>query len=453
MTAIFIFRRDLRLEDNNGLKYALENYNVIPLFIYNPIQVSDDNSYKSENAIQFMSESLMSINDELRKYKSKLHLFYDEDIKVIKKIIKKIKIDAIIFNEDYTPFARNRDTIIEEFCDKNEIECIKVQDYLLSNMGELNKDNGEPYNVFTPFKNNGYKHNVEKPVYYKNLYKNFIKINMKGTQFITFDKDLFIKGGRKNGLNRLNNIKKLDNYNLIRNIPEFETSHLSAYIKFGCISIREVYWKIRDLYGFENDLLSQLYWREFYYYIVYYYPQVLHGENFQKKYDKIVWTNNEEYFQKWCNGQTGYPIVDAGMMQLNQTGFMHNRLRLITANFLNRMLNLDWRWGEKYYATQLIDYDPSVNNGNWQWIASSGVDPKPYFQRLFNPWLQSKKFDNDAKYIKKWLPQLKDVPNNELHQWDKYCSNYDLKKINYIMPIVNYKEARQLSIQTFRKVL
>lgn len=453
--AIFIFRRDLRINDNNGLNYALDNYNVIPIFIYNPIQIEDKNDYKSNRAIQFMGECLDDLNKEIKKYGSKLHIFYDDDIKVLKKLLKKKQINAIIENSDYTPYAIKRSNDLKEFCEKNGLLYILKEDYLLSNtIGDLNKDNGEPYHIFTPFKNNGFKIDVKKPEYLKkNRGNKLIKINVKGKNIINYDINNIIKGGRSEGLKRLKNIKNLGHYNNSRNEPNIGTSLCSAYIKFGCISIREIYWEIRDLYDFNNQLLDQLYWREFYFYIVYYYPKVLKGENFQSKYDDIKWSNNKDFFEKWCNGQTGYPIVDAGMNELNQTGFMHNRLRLITANFLNRMLNLDWRLGEKYYATQLIDYDPSVNNGNWQWIASSGVDPKPYFQRLFNPIIQSQKFDSEASYIKKWLPQLKDIPSKELHNWEKYYKNYDLKELNYFKPIVNYKNARQLSIQTFKKVL
>ena len=196
-----------------------------------------------------------------------------------------------------------------------------------------------------------------------------------------------------------------------------------------------------------------MFWRDFYFYIAYYFPEVLKGKNYNEKYNKIKWKWSKKNYDAWCNGETGYPIVDAGMRELNMTGYMHNRSRLITCNFLNRLLGIDWRWSEIYFAQNLTDYDPSVNNGNHQWVASVGVDPKPYFQRLFNPWLQSKKFDADAEYIKKWVPELKSVPAKEIHEWEKYCINYDLKKLNYFKPIVEYSKARQESIKMYRKVL
>jgi deoxyribodipyrimidine photo-lyase len=458
---LFIFRRDLRIVDNVGLNYAFENCeNIIPIFIFVPEQVTN-NEYKSDNAIQFMIESLKDLDKNLKKYKSKLHLFYGTNEKVLKNIIEEINVKTIIFNMDYSPYAIDRDLNIEILCEKNNIEYIKTEDYLLSNIGTLNKANGEPYLVFTPFKNNGLKKVVTKPHKIKPKNLNIIKKKLKNNinfnfnfNFIKYkyNPNIYRNGGRINALKTLNKIKNQKNYNETRNIMNIESSSLSAYIKFGNISIREVYYKIKTILGSKNDLLGQLYWREFYYYIAYYFPNILRkGQNYNSKYNKIKWNNNKKNFEKWCNGETGYPIVDAGMRQLNEIGFMHNRSRLITANFLNRMLGQDWRNGEKYYASKLSDYDPAVNNGNWQWIASTGVDPKPYFQRLFNPMLQSKKFDINAEYIKKWLPELKDIPNKELHDWSSNYQKYDLKKLNYFKPIVNYKDARKQSIQMYTK--
>lgn len=454
---IFIFRRDLRLIDNKGLIYAIKNYeNIVPIFIFTPEQVTEKNKYKSDNAIQFMIESLKELDNNLKKYESKLHLFYGDNIKILSKIIKKINVTSIIFNMDYTPYAIKRDKQINELCSSkgNNIECVMIEDYLLKKVGSFNKKNKEPYHIFTPFRNNAFTHKIDKPIKIK--IKNLVKVNNLGEYgYIKYEinDNILVNGGRQNGIKLLNQIKNQKKYNKTRNIVNIETTKLSAYIKFGCISIREVYWKIINVLGKKNILLSQIFWREFYYYIVYYYPEVLKGKNFNIKYDKIKWNWNKSNFDKWCKGETGYPIVDAGMRQLNVTGFMHNRSRLITANFLNRMLGMDWRIGEQYYAIKLSDYDPSVNNGNWQWIGSTGVDPKPYFQRLFNPWLQSKRFDKDATYIKTWIPELQNIPANELHQWDQYYKNYDLKKINYYKPIVDYKKARKSSISMYRAVL
>lgn len=452
---IFIFRRDLRLIDNNGLNYAMSNFeNIIPIFIFTPEQITDKNKFKSNNAIQFMIESLKELDEELKENGSKLHIFQGENEKIIKKIIKDIEVENIIFNMDYTPYALKRDKEIELICKKKDVNCIIKEDYLLKEIGTFLKSDGDPYTVYTPFKNNGKKHSIDKPN--KSRVKNLVKSNkLKTTDYIShpINEDILVNGGRSNGLKQLRKIKNQKKYNTNRNTLSIETSLLSAYIKFGCISIREVYWKIKEKLGTANALIDQLFWREFYFYIAYYFPQVLKGKNYNEKYDDIKWNKSSSLFKKWCDGETGYPVVDAGMRQMNKTGYMHNRARLITSNFLNRMLGMDWRLGEKYYAQMLTDYDPSVNNGNWQWIASTGVDPKPYFQRLFNPMLQSEKFDKNAEYIKEWVPELSDIPSKDIHNWESEYKNYDLKEVNYVKPIVEYKNARQESVDMYRKVL
>lgn len=454
---IFIFRRDLRIVDNIGFNYAMKNYtHIIPIFIFTPEQVSSTNSFKSDNAIQFMCESLQELDSELKTYGSKLYYFRGKNLEILKKINSKLDIEAIIFNQDYTPYAKNRDTEIEKWCQTQKIKCEMKEDYLLAPMGTILKSDKKPYTVFTPFKNQGFKVEVSYPkkLKIKNLAKP-ISIDSELGKTIIFVKNenIMCHGGRVLGLQILKNVSKLKKYNENRNNLSIPTSHLSAYLKFGCISIREVYHRIIKKFGFKNNLLDQLFWREFYFYIAYYFPQVLKGNNFNSKYNAIKWTVKPKHFEKWCLGQTGYPVVDAGMRQLNQTGYMHNRARLITSNFLNRMLGMDWRLGEKYYAQKLTDYDPSVNNGNWQWIASTGTDPKPYFQRLFNPMLQSKKFDPKAEYIKKWVPELQEIPSSELHDWQKNYSKYDLSKLNYVSPIIDYSNARKKSVEMYRAVL
>ena len=449
MYTIYIFRRDLRIQDNLGFNYAIQNCkNIIPIFIFTPEQVVK-NEFKSENAIEFMIESLKALDLNLKKYNSKLYVFQGDNIKVLKKIMSNLEIDNIVFNQDYTPYAKKRDLKIEKLCKKNEINCHMIHDYLLAEIGTFLKKDGNPYTVFTPFRNNGLKEKIEKPKILK--VKNLANPKLKDDGFIEYNINTYklVKGGRDNGLKQLAKIKKQKKYNDDRNSLSIQTSLLSAYIKFGNISIREVYWKIRDVLGIENDLISQLFWREFYFYITNYFPEVLQGKNFNPKYDDIKWNNNKKYFKAWCEGKTGVPVVDAGMRELNKTGYMHNRARLITSNYLNRILGCDWRIGEKYYASRLTDYDPSVNNGNWQWIASTGTDPKPYFQRLFNPWLQSKKSDKDCLYIKKWVPELESVPNKEIHEWEKYCDKYDF----YMKPIRDYKEGRGESVKMYKAVL
>ena len=457
MHSLYIFRRDLRIADNKGLIYANKNYkNIIPIFIFTPEQVLT-NKFKSNNAIQFMCESLIDLENEFKNIGSKLFMFYGKNTDILKKIFNVLKIESVVFNMDYTPYALERDTNIKNLCDENNIKCEIIQDYLLSPIGTFNKSNGNPYTVFTPFYNNAVKFEVDKPNtkninnYTKNRLKELEKISDGMIEYEIND-NILVNGGRKNGLKLLNKIPLLKKYDKNRNTVSIPTSYLSAYIKFGCISIREVYWKIRNSLGIK-DILKQLFWREFYFYIAFYFPKVLNGKNFNDKYDKIKWNWSKKHYIAWCKGMTGFPIVDAGMRELNETGFMHNRSRLITSNFLNRILGMDWRWSEIYFAKNLTDYDPSVNSGNHQWIASVGTDPKPYFQRLFNPWIQGKKFDENTIYIKKWIPELKDIEPKEIHEWYKYYKNHDLKKINYNKPIIDYKLGRENSIKMYKEIL
>lgn len=453
---IFVYRRDLRVIDNVGLNHAMAYYDrVIPIFIFNPAQIKS-NKYGSAAAIKFMMESLTELNSDLKRVGSRLHCFNGDDTTVLTRLLRDGGIDAVVFNRDYTPFARKRDGLIASVCDRANVDCVECEDYLLSAMGELNKADGTPYTVFTPFKNNALKYPPPKPQ--RTRLRNLGVI--RGASFALprdyigarTTLDTAVKGGRTEGIKQLRKLSAHRQYKHVRDCVSIQTTQLSAFIKFGCVSIREVYWRIRTLFGVSSTLMSQLYWREFYYYIVSEFPYVL-GRNWSPKYDKIKWRWSQAQFKRWCDGTTGYPIVDAGMRELNQSHIMHNRARLITANFLNRMLGMDWRRGEQYFAVLLVDYDPAVNNGNWQWIASTGVDPKPYFQRLFNPWTQSAKFDPDATYIKKWIPSLKNVPAEHLHQWDKYHGEYNLEKLDYVAPIVDYADARKRSIEMYRAVL
>lgn len=459
---LFIFRRDLRLEDNIGLIKCMNKYrNIIPIFIFTPEQISDENSYRSIKSIVFMIECLKDLDSSLQKHGSRLHIFYGNNIDVLSKIVDKINISGIVFNKDYTPYARRRDKEIGSWCKKLSIMCKCAEDYLLAPIGEWLKDDDDAYSIFTPFKNKIMKKSpiISKPQ--RSGVKNLVRSNKLfdleyDYPHIKFtDIDIYT-GGRANALVRLRDIKNQNAYAKLRNQLSYSTTRLSAYIKFGCVSVREVWWGIKKQVKnrlSREALLSQLAWREFYYYIVYYYPKVLKGEVYNDKYVGIrKWwakgSTTKRLFKAWCQGTTGYPVVDAGMRELLQTGYMHNRARLITANFLNRLLNIDWRWGELWYARKLIDYDPAVNNGNWQWVASVGTDPKPFNQRLFNPWLQSKKYDKNAEYIKRWVPELKNVPPTDIHKWDEVCGEYN---IDYPKPIVDYKKARKNSLSIYRK--
>ena len=449
---LFIFRRDYRIVDNNGLLQASINCkNIIPIFIFTPEQVKD-NKFKSENAIQFMIESLKDLNKELKKCKSRLHIFYGDNIEILKKICKTIDVSDIVFNMDYTVYSTKRDKQIKLFCEENEINCMITEDYLLGYMGRYLKSNRTPYIVYNGFKNNAMKYSIKKPKYdnINNLKKtSLLKKIENGYIKYNVNKDILLNGGRIKGLKQLNNLINLTDYDKNRNNLKYNTTHLSAYIKFGCISIREVYYKFQEVFGEKSKIIEQLYWRELYYYIAFYFPKVLKGKDFNNRHGIIKWNNNKEYFTKWCSGLTGFPIVDAGMRELNKTGYMHNRSRLITSNFLNRLLGCDWRLGERYFARMLIDYDPSVNNGNWQWISSTGVDLKPFKQRIFNPWSQSKKSDLKGEYIKKWIPELKNVKTTHLYNWDKHSMKYDLNKLKYPKMIIDYKIQKEKSIKMY----
>ena len=450
---LFIFRRDYRIIDNTGLNWTYEKCkNIIPIFIFTPEQVSNKNKYKSDNAIQFMIESLKELDYDLKKIKSRLHIFYGNNIKILEKICKLIKVKNIVFNMDYTPYALKRDSEIKYFCKENNIKCKIIEDYLLSYIGRYLKSDRTPYVVYNGFKNNALKFTIKKPnkIKIEKLRKtNKLKKIENGYIKYEINKDNLFKGGRKLGLKNLENLENLKDYDNCRNTLMYKTTHLSAYIKFGCISIREVFHKFLKIYGKTSQIVNQLYWRELYYYISYYFPRVLNGKNFNNKYKQIEWNNNRRNFKKWCIGETGFPIVDAGMRELNKTGYMHNRSRLITSNFLNRILGCDWRLGERYFAKKLIDYDPSVNNGNWQWIASTGVDLKPHSQRIFSPWYQIVKSDIKGEYIKKWIPELKNVKPVHLKNWENNYHKYNLKELGYPEMIVDYKTQRTKSIEMY----
>ena len=414
-----------------------------------------------------MIESLNDLDSVLKSKKSKIHYFYGENVKVIEEICRKIKVGAVVSNKDYTPYARKRDKQIGKWCEGKGIEFDLVEDYLLAPMGTFVKGNTEPYKVYSPFRDmvfNNEKY-IEKPKSFTSKMNIEVvrseKIGSKSLKEIpniysregVEETEVDIKGGREEGMKKLKGLKGFKKYNTERNMTSKSTTRLSAYIKFGCVSIREVYWIMRKKLGSGNELLAQLVWREFYYYIGYFNPEVLKGENLNKKFDYLNgrWLNKSGELKKWKEGKTGYPIVDAGMRELNHTGYMHNRSRLITSNFMNRLLGQDWRNGEKYFANRLTDYDPLVNNGNWQWIASTGVDTKPYQQRVFNPWAQSEKYDVDAEYIYKWVPELKGVLPEHIHKWYKYYDDERYSDVNYMKPMVNYEERREMSLNMYKK--
>lgn len=454
--SIFLFHRDLRLHDNTALLAACaQSETVIPVFIFTPEQVGDENRYKGEHSLQFMLTSLQELAREVEQHNGRFYCFQGHTDVVIKRLINEVDADALFFNYDYTPYARARDEALEKLCVAKGIAAHGYHDLLLNAPGTVMSATGKPYQVFTPFWKASIQHPVArdsaaivKNLYHKPLEHAVSLAAIKRTLTITMDANLAVKGGRKEGLKLMRQLRNFDDYQMTRDTPSLDTTLLSAHNKFGTISIRELFWHMRDVLGAhaKQGLVRQLYWRDFYYHVAYFWPHVF-GHAFHRQYDAVAWRNNKKEFERWCNGMTGFPIVDAGMRQLNETGFMHNRVRMIVASFLTKDLLIDWRWGERYFAQTLVDYDPCVNNGNWQWAASTGCDPQPYF-RIFNPWLQQKKFDPDCTYIKRWIPELRDVAPKVLHTL--YDARHQL--LDYPRPMVDHDDARTAALVAYKAV-
>lgn len=453
-TALFIFRRDLRIHDNTGLLAALDqSESVIPCFVFDPRQIGNKNSYRSTNCMQFMLESLQELDSELKKRKSQLITLMGEAENVIAQLLKKLPIEAVFINKDYTPFSIKRDKALERACKKSNCDFYTFDDALLVAPEKFANKQGKPYTVFTPFFKAARQKNVPKPVttvpknfYTKNITLKQIDLNKEltknGSILKTTNPELLVHGGRKESTKILNKLSTFKNYKSIRDYPHYKTTELSAYNKFGTHSIREVYFTIKENLGSSHELIKQLYWRDFFTHIAFHFPHVF-GKAFHEQYNNLEWTGSSAWFKKWCDGKTGFPIVDAGMRQLNTTGYMHNRVRMVVASFLTKDLHINWRKGEKYFAQQLVDYDPAVNNGNWQWAASTGCDAQPYF-RIFNPWLQQKRFDPQCEYIKTWIPELKDYSAKEIHNHLK--NNLD----GYLKPMIDHDIERKKTLTYYK---
>jgi deoxyribodipyrimidine photo-lyase len=452
--SLFIFRRDLRFDDNSGLIKALrESESVVPCFIFDPVQI-EHNDYFSPNAFEFMITSLKELDLSLKSKGSELYLFHGEPSRVVGEIAKETSLDAVYLNIDYTPFSKERDSNIGDRSKSLKIDFHQVHDALINPPEMVLKSDGKPYTVFTPFYNKAKLIPVAKPqrIAHKNYYNGRIKSSSPDLlkEFDNYhNPDIYLKGGRKEGLSLLKRLSNLHDYAKTRDFPSIDgTSSLSAHLKFGTISVREVYKAVIESLGEGFPLIRQLYWRDFFTSIGYFFPFVF-GEAFHRKYNMIRWSKDERKLNAWKEGRTGFPIVDAGMRQLYTTGFMHNRVRMITASFLVKDLHIDWLEGEKHFAQYLIDYDPCVNNGNWQWAASTGCDAQPYF-RIFNPWNQQRKFDPGCEYIKKWVPEVDYFPPGILHNWNK---RYSDDKTDYFAPIVDHAVESLKARQFYKAVL
>lgn len=453
---LFIFRRDFRLIDNKGLNLANSLCKrIYPIFIFTPEQVTSTNKFKSDNAVQFMIESLNDLSSQINKMGGKLLCFYGNNDSIISYLIKALNINLVCFNADYSPYAIQREIGIIKICDSQGVGVEYGHDYYLHPPGTIVNSQGNTYQKFTPFYHASLRKKVDLP---DSLRKIHFSTSVKHLQHsITLDNafrkfvgkeniDILVHGGRTNAIKQMKIASKnIKNYSKTRNYLAHPTSQLSPYIKFGCISIREVYKTFRT----KHDFIRQLFWRDFYQSILYSFPHVL-GDALKPNYNKIKWHHNSNWFKKWCNGETGFPVIDAAMRELNTTGYCANRARLIVSSFLIKTLLISWEEGEKYFATKLTDYDPASNNGNWQWTAGSGADSQPYF-RIFNPWRQTEEYDPNCEYIKTWIPELASLDSKIIHNWDAEWEYY--KDIKYPKPICNYNEQKEKCLKMYKEAL
>lgn len=443
--SIFWFRRDLRLHDNAGLYHALKGeHPVLPLFIFDT-DILDHLEDKKDARVEFIYDAIIELYNELKDFNSSIIIKYGKPIEIWEGLLKEYQIAAVYTNHDYEPYAINRDAEVNKLLQKYNIPFHTYKDQVIFEKLEVTKEDGTPYTVFTPYSKKWRAKLNEKTVEVKNERENIENISFYLQSYPT-----------EQYLNRLYHIKPssyitleemgfertdiqipsktvarsiIKNYDKTRDFPAMDgTSRLGIHFRFGTISIRE---KARHATFLNEIYLNELIWRDFYAMILANFPRVV-NESFRPEYDHIEWRNKEDEFQLWCEGKTGYPIVDAGMRELNATGYIHNRVRMIVASFLTKHLLIDWRWGEAYFAAKLLDYELASNNGGWQWAAGSGTDAAPYF-RIFNPTAQQQKFDPDFKYIKKWVPE--------------YGTS------QYAKPIVDHKMARERTLEVYKKGL
>lgn len=424
---IFWFRRDLRLEDNKGLFEALSaDDTVLPIFIFDKNILSE--LPKNDSRVAFIHKLLENIQTELNKHKKSLAVFYDEPQIVLKNLIEKHSINAVYTNHDYEPYAIKRDKVIHQLLNYNNIDFKLFKDQVIFEKNEIIKEDRTPYVVYTPYMKKWKEQYTKEGVYNYPSENKLENILDHSYPFLSLEDIGFVESKIKPAAYDVSS-DLITNYIDTRNLPAVDgTSMISPYLRFGAISIRKL---IKTASGNNKEtFLNELIWREFFMQILWHFPETV-TKSFRPKYDNIKWRNNERDFKAWCQGKTGYPMVDAGMRELNTTGHMHNRVRMVVASFLCKHLLIDWRWGEAYFAEKLLDYEQSSNIGNWQWAAGSGVDAAPYF-RIFNPTEQVKKFDAKLEYIKKWIPEL--------------------EELDYT-PIVDHKEARERALRVYKEAV
>lgn len=422
---IFWFRRDLRLSDNTALNAALQSdQKVLPIFIFDT-EILDQLENKSDRRVDYIHQVLEGINEELKNYQSGIKTYHGKPLEIFKEILNEFEIETVFCNRDYEPNAIKRDHEISDFLHKNKINFKDYKDQVIFEKNEIVKNDGLPYTVYTPYSKKWKEkfHQTEihsTQISFKNFYS-FKTKNIHTLKEIGFEKTdmVFVEP--------VLDKKIIESYDKNRDFPALDqTTRLGIALRFGTISIRKC---VKYASEHNQTWLNELIWREFFMQILYHFPKVV-TKCFKEKYENIQWRNNEEEFKLWCEGKTGYPIVDAGMRQLNETGFMHNRVRMVVASFLTKHLLIDWRWGEAYFAEKLLDYELSSNNGNWQWAAGCGCDAAPYF-RIFNPSEQTKKFDKDLKYITQLNPEKHAVKT----------------------PIIEHSFARNRALETYKKAV
>ena len=425
---LFWFRRDLRLIDNHGLYEALQSeLPVLPIFIFDT-NILDKLENKEDKRVDFIFQALEKLNEYLEKQGKSIQIFYGKPLEIYENLSQQYEIGNVFCNEDYEPYAIKRDQEIKDFLASKNINFYQFKDQVIFQKDEITKADGKPYTVYTPYSRQWLlKFNDQNLEFFASEKKLENLLNIE-KQNITLENIGFKK---TNYLfeNPKINLEILEKYQETRDFPTLETSQISVHLRFGTISARKLVKLASELN--DNTYLKELIWREFFMQILWHFPKVIH-HSFKEKYDNIAWENNEELFQKWCEGKTGYPIVDAGMRELNETGLMHNRVRMVCASFLTKHLLTDWRIGEAYFAEKLMDYDLTANNGNWQWSAGSGCDAAPYF-RVFNPEEQQKKFDPKFIYIKKWVKEFGTSA--------------------YPKPIIEHKFARERALKRYKEGL
>ena len=425
---IFWFRRDLRLDDNVGFLEALKGeHPVLPIFIFDKEILNE--LPEDDARVTFIFETLQKMRDELQeKHGSSIALYHGKSETIWKQLLEDYKVDTVFTNHDYEPYALERDKKIKKLLEDQEVSFETFKDQVIFEKDEVVKGDGDPYVVYTPYKNKWqevFDADKHLKIHYTSQYlENLIEHSRLPNISLS---DMGFKKSSIEIPDYEVTPTLIQNYEDTRNFPAQDgTSHLGPHLRFGTVSVRKM---VKKAIAEKNTVFwSELIWREFFMQILYHYPETVNNA-FRSKYDRIEWRNNKEEFEKWKKGETGYLLVDAGMRQLNKTGYMHNRVRMLVASFLCKHLLIDWRWGEAYFAEKLLDYEQSSNVGNWQWAAGSGVDAAPYF-RIFNPMTQVDKFDKDKKYIKEFIPEF---------DTDDYPEK-----------MVDHKEARERCLETYK---